>query len=137
MNIFEKIAAASVVTDAAKADILAANVLFAVFLLIFTGFFCIRMLSNTKIATVATIAIVAVVGTHHMYQNDWHIPALSVFNAWLVVGAACCAAAATGILLGLAHEEKSDDFVHKKIYWVSLVLLGYGGLVSISHGISL
>lgn len=137
MGLLGKATAMPVTTGGAKADFLAANALFAVFLLVFVGFFCIRMLSNTKIAAISTAWVSAVVCLHHLYQNDWDIPALSVFNGWIVLGAACCAAAAGGILLGLIHEEKEEEYVHRRRFWCGLVLLGYSGLVCISHGISL
>lgn len=117
-----------------KNDMLAANALFAIILLVFVGFFCVRMISNTKVSVATAGVMAGAIGLYYLYWNAWNFPQVTI-NHWVMSGMVCCIAAVAGIVVGLMHEETQEEYVHGRSFWCGLVLLGYSGLVCISHGV--
>jgi|GEM_PF-3381706 len=124
--------------DGLRSGFLTANFMFAIVLLVFVVFICIRMLRNTKSACLVTASGIFFVLFYVQLQFGAVLPALLVVirDSWRSVGAAFCVFAAVAVVKGLADEEKRDEYVHHRLYWGSWILLMYAGLFLVSGGMT-
>ena len=113
-----------------RADIISANFMLAIVILVFVGFFCIRMLSNTKTACVITATIFLCLLLYLQIRFEIILPAIKAITNSIqrIVGAVCCVLSAIAVVKGLADEENSEQYVHRRAYWCACIALLYFGL---------
>ncbi|MBQ9573131.1 MAG: hypothetical protein IJR22_07065 [Acidaminococcaceae bacterium] len=128
----------SVISSGLRADLISANFLLALVLLVFVGFFCIRMLSNTKTACCLTVGIFFIVLFYLQLTLDAVLPVLKAIanDALRIIGAVCCILSVIAVVKGLADEEKSEQYVHRRAYWCACIVLLYFGLFLIGAGMN-
>ena len=128
----------SEMTNGIRADLISANFMFSIFLLVFVGFFCVRMLSCTKTACTLTIAVFLCVLLYLQIRFDSILPVLKALASSFqrIAGTACCVFSAIAVVKGLADEEKSEQYVHRKWYWWLCVASLYFGLFLVGAGMN-
>ncbi|MBQ5345259.1 MAG: hypothetical protein J6F33_08710 [Acidaminococcaceae bacterium] len=128
----------SEMADGIRADLISANFMFAIVLLVFVGFFCIRMLSNTKTACTLTVTVFLCVLLYLQLRFEFILPILmAITNSFQrIAGTVCCAFSAIAVVKGLADEEKSEQYVHRKGYWWMCVAVLYFGLFLVGAGMN-
>ena len=104
-------------------------------LLVFVFFICARMLSNTKIAGYTTSILLGCITAYRLVAGDGLPATLFANSAAGIAGVLCCLAAVAGIFRGLMDEEQAEAYVHRRLYWICLLLLLYGGFLLISIGV--
>ena len=121
-----------------RADLISANFMLAIVILVFVGFFCIRMLSNTKTACIITATIFICVLLYLQIRFEIIMPVLKAITNSIqrVVGALCCVLSAVAVVKGLADEENSEQYVHRRAYWCACIALLYFGLFLIGAGMN-
>ena len=121
-----------------RADLISANFMLAIVILVFVGFFCIRMLSNTKTACVITATIFLCVLLYLQIRFEIILPVLKAITNSIqrIVGALFCALSAIAVVKGLADEENSEQYVHRRAYWCACIALLYFGLFLIGAGMN-
>ena len=121
-----------------RADLISANFMLAIVILVFVGFFCIRMLSNTKTACVITATIFLCVLLYLQIRFEIILPAIKAITNSIqrIVGAVCCVLSAIAAVKGLADEENSEQYVHRRAYWCACIALLYFGLFLIGAGMN-
>ncbi|MBR4908551.1 MAG: hypothetical protein IKZ43_06040 [Acidaminococcaceae bacterium] len=121
-----------------RADLISANFMLAIVILVFVGFFCIRMLSNTKTACILTVTIFICVLLYLQIRFEIILPVIkAIINSiQRIVGVACCVLSAIAVVKGLADEEKSEQYVHRRAYWCACIVLLYFGLFLIGAGMN-
>ncbi|MBQ8918601.1 MAG: hypothetical protein IJ056_00625 [Acidaminococcaceae bacterium] len=117
-----------------RAVFLTANFLFAISLLVFVFFICVRMVSSTKRAGYITAGLTGCIFIYRMVWGGGIPPVLFVNHIEGCAGIFCCLAAIVGIFKGLLDEEGAEEYIHGRPYWCSLLLLLYGGFLLISIG---
>mgnify|MGYP006872984223 CR=1 FL=1 len=120
--------------DGIRAVFLTANFLFAMGVLVFVFFICVRMLSNTKTAGYATAGLI---GCIFAYRLIWGggMPSVLFENSIVgSIGTFCGLAAIAGIFRGLSEEEQAEEYIHGRLYWIGLLLLLYGSIILITLG---
>ena len=128
----------SEMADGIRADLISANFMFAIVLLVFVGFFCIRMLSNTKTACTLTVTVFLCVLLYLQIRFDIILPLVkAITNSFQrITGTACCVFSSIAVVKGLADEEKSEQYVHRKGYWWLCVAVLYSGLFLVGAGMN-
>ena len=128
----------SEMADGIHADLISANFMFAIVLLVFVGFFCIRMLSNTKTACTLTVTVFLCVLLYLQLRFDIILPLVKAMtNSFQrIAGTICCVFSAMAVVKGLADEEKREQYVHRKGYWWMCVAVLYFGLFLLSAGMN-
>ena len=115
-----------------------ANFLFAVALIIFIMFFCVRSLTNTKIATfVIVVSFIPFLlyfyeATKNLFNTICYLATASSFGG---VGLVFCIISIVMLLFGFRDEELSIQYVHTRFYWIVMVIFGYIGFFLISVGL--
>ncbi len=128
-------AAHSATQDGIRSIFLTANFLFAMSLLLFVFFICVRMVTNTKNAGCVTAGLVGCIFAYRMILGGG-MPAGLFANSFIgIAGILCCIASVIGIFRGLLDEEMFEEYVHGRLYWCGMLLLLYGGFVQIAIGI--
>ena len=114
-----------------KLNILTANLLFALALLVFVVFFCVRMISNTKIAAIAVFTCVVAGGAYHISHmaSAYEVFCLLLGSVPIIFGFFCCMLSTCAIVLALAEEENSEEYVHGRKFYGSFIVLFYIGLL--------
>ena len=99
----------------------------AIVILVFVGFFCIRMLSNTKTACILTVTIFICLLFFLQIRFEVILPVIKAITKSIqrIVGAACCVLSAIAVVKGLADEENSEQYVHRRAYWCACIALLY------------
>lgn len=128
-------AAHNATQDGISSLFLTANFLFAMSLLVFVFFICARMLSNTKTAGYVTVGLLGCITAYRLVAGDGLPSTLFANSAAGIAGVLCCLAAVAGIFRGLMDEEQAEAYVHRRLYWICLLLLLYGGFLLISIGV--
>ena len=128
-------AAHNATQDGIRSLFLTANFLLAMSLLVFVFFICARMLSNTKIAGYATSILLGCITAYRLVAGEGMPATLFANSAAGIAGVLCCLAAVAGIFRGLMDEELAEAYVHRRLYWICLLLLLYGGFLLISIGV--
>lgn len=116
-------------------DFVNANCLFALFLIVFVMFFCVRMVSSTSFALKAIILSLALFMGYAEWKAHEVLPILKlVFNG---------VASFTGLVIflvgclflfkGLSEEEKTEEYVHNRFYWFCSIVTIYAGLLVIVY----
>lgn len=120
-----------------KLNILTANLLFALALLFFVVFFCIRMVTNTKTATIYTLICLLAGSFYHIshMQSAGEVFSLLAGSIFAILGFACCLIACCGIVFGLSKEEKVEEYAYGKVYYGSFIFLFYLGLLLFSSSV--
>ena len=128
----------SEMADGIRADFISANFMLAIVLLIFVGFFCIRMLSSTKTACIITVTVILCVLSYLQIKYEIILPVLMAVTKGIhrMAGAACCILSSITVVKGLADEEKSERYVHRRRYWCASIVLFYFGLFLIGAGMN-
>jgi len=127
----------SEMADGIRADLISANFMFAIVLLVFVGFFCIRMLSNTKTACTLTVTVFLCVLLYLQLRFDILPLVKAMTNSFQrIAGTICCVFSAMAVVKGLADEEKSEQYVHRKGYWWMCVAVLYFGLFLVGAGMN-
>ena len=128
----------SEMADSIRADLISANFMLAIVILVFVGFFCIRMLSNTKMACVITATIFLCVLLYLQIRFEIILPVIKAIanSIQRMVGTVCCILSAIAVVKGLTDEEKSEQYVHRRAYWCACIALLYFGLFLIGAGMN-
>ena len=128
----------SEMADSIRADLISANFMLAIVILVFVGFVCIRMLSNTKTACIITATIFLCVLLYLQIRFEIILPAIKAITNSIqrIVGAVCCVLSAIAVVKGLADEENSEQYVHRRAYWCACIALLYFGLFLIGAGMN-
>lgn len=117
--------------------LLMANFLFALALVVFVVFFCLRSASSTKTSVLIMLASMTVFPVffpamvQDLAEGLMRILSTSVPGK---IGILCCAVSVAMLLAGFSDEEKSEEYVHGRLYWTGAVLCGYCGLFFTSVG---
>ena len=121
-----------------RADLISANFMLAIVILVFVGFFCIRMLSDTKTACIITAAILLCVLLYLQIRFEIILSVIKAITNGLqrIVGAICCVLSAIAVVKGLSDEEKSEQYVHRRAYWCACIVMLYFGLFLIGAGMN-
>ena len=125
-------------SDGIRADFISANFMLAIVILVFVGFFCIRMLSNTKTACIITAMIFICALLYLQIRFEIILPVIKAIanSVQRMVGTVCCILSAIAVVKGLADEEKSEQYVHRRAYWCACIALLYFGLFLIGAGMN-
>ena len=128
----------SEMADSIRADLISANFMLAIVILVFVGFFCIRMLSNTKTACILTVTIFICVLLYLQIRFEIILPVIkAIINSiQRIVGAVCCFFSAIVMVKGLSDEEKNEQYVHRRAYWCACIAVLYFGLFLIGAGMN-
>ena len=121
-----------------RADFISANFMLAIVILVFVGFFCIRMLSNTKTACVSSATVFICILFYLQIRFEIILSVIKAITNGLqrIVGAICCVLSAIAVVKGLSDEEKSEQYVHRRAYWCTCIVLLYVGLFLIGVGMN-
>ena len=121
-----------------RADLISANFMLAILILVFVGFFCIRMLSNTKTACIITAMIFICALLYLQIRFEIILPVIKAIanSVQRMVGTVCCILSAIAVVKGLTDEEKSEQYVHRRAYWCACIALLYFGLFLIGAGMN-
>ena len=124
--------------DSIRADLISANFMLAIVILVFVGFFCIRMLSNTKTACIITAAIFLCVLLYLQIRFEIILPVIKAITNSIqrIGGTVYCVLSAIAVVKGLADEEKSEQYVHRRTYWCACIVMLYVGLFLIGAGMN-
>ena len=125
-------------SDGIRADFISANFMLAIVILVFVGFFCIRMLSNTKTACIITAMIFICALLYLQIRFEIILPVIKAIanSVQRMVGTVCCILSAIAVVKGLTDEEKSEQYVHRRAYWCACIALLYFGLFLIGAGMN-
>ena len=125
-------------SDGIRADFISANFMLAIVILVFVGFFCIRMLSNTKTACIITAMIFICALLYLQIRFEIILPVIKAIanSIQRMVGTVCCILSTIAVVKGLADEEKSEQYVHRRAYWCACIALLYFGLFLIGAGMN-
>lgn len=134
-RILSALAVNNTTQDGIRSLFLTANFLFAMSLLLFVFFICARMLSNTKTAGYVTAGLIGCIAAYRLVTGSRLPSALYVNSAAGIAGIFCCLASVAGIFRGLLDEEIAEEYVHRRLYWISLLLLLYGGFLLTAFGL--
>ena len=124
--------------DTLSQYLLLTNLMFAVSLIVFVMFFCIRSLSNTKTASFIIVVsfipflLFFPVVIQNLYNNLYYLCTQTCAGK---VGLAFCVISLIMLLLGFRDEELSVQYVHSRFYWISMVVFAYFGLFMVSIGL--
>lgn len=128
-------AAHSATQDGIRSMFLTANFLLAMSLLVFVFFICVRMITNTKKAGYVTAGLVACIITYRIIWGGG-MPAVLFTNSMAgIAGILCCITSIAGIFRGLVDEEMAEEYVHRRPYWIGLLMLLYGGFLLTAFGL--
>ena len=121
-----------------RADFISANFMLAIVILVFVGFFCIRMLSNTKTACVISATVFICILFYLQIRFEIILPVIKAITNSIqrIFGAVCCVLSAIAVVKGLADEEKSEQYVHRRAYWCACIVMLYFGLFLIGAGMN-
>ena len=127
-----------VVTGGIRADFISANFMLAIVILVFVGFFCVRMLSNTKMASCLTAGIFLCVMLYLQITDGTVVPIVKKIagDPLRAVGAVCCIVSAIAVAKGLTDEETAEKYVHGRGYWLTCIAVLYFGLFWIGAGMN-
>ena len=125
-------------SDGIRADFISANFMLAIVILVFVGFFCIRMLSDTKTACIITAMIFICALLYLQIRFEIILPVIKAIanSVQRMVGTVCCILSAIAVVKGLTDEEKSEQYVHRRAYWCACIALLYFGLFLIGAGMN-
>lgn len=120
-----------------RLNILTANLLFALALLFFVVFFCIRMITNTKTASICTLCCIMAGSIYHIshMQSAYEVFTLLAGSIFAILGFVCCLIGCCGIVFGLFKEEKIEEYAYGKAYYCSFIFLFYLGLLLFSSSV--
>ncbi len=127
-----------VVTGGIRADFISANFMLAIVLLVFVGFFCVRMLTSTKTACCVTVALVLCIMFYLQITDGTVMPIVKKIEGdpLRAVGAVCCIVSAVAVAKGLADEENAEQYMHGRGYWLACIAVLYLGLFWIGAGMN-
>ena len=117
----------------AYSDFINAICLFAVFLIIFAVFFCIRMVSNTSFALkLTTISFALCMGYAEYKAHEISDILAKTSNLGAFTGAIVFLVGCFFLFKGLGDEEDTEDYVHNHFYWFCSIIIIYIGLLFIA-----
>ena len=112
-----------------------ANFLFSMLLILFTVFFCVRSVSDTKKAVfLMAVSLLFMFMFSKTATGQVVDVFLFLFNGVFIgqLGLIGLILSVVLVLVGMRDEERSMDYVHSRFYWVGSAVIAYVSLVFIS-----